>query len=119
MKQVRHTEKVLDIINFKIEVNQGIFDEKYETVLSSKEFVEEKKEINVFVDKVSTLVESVEQENGSENQAQEDTALDIETLKQELSTMNKYIENLHQQLNEVHEKKRKTASYFMVFPKML
>ena len=103
---VRNTEKILDIINFKIEENQCIFDEKFDTVFRSKEIIEEKKNIIALKDKVSTLLESVEKQIRNEKQVKEDTALDIERLKQELSRMNKYIENLHQQLNEVHEKKK-------------
>ena len=37
---VRNTDKVLDIIYFKIEENQSIFDEKFDTVFRSKEIIE-------------------------------------------------------------------------------
>ena len=84
-------------------------------MFSSKEIVEEKKKINALVDKVSTLVESVEKQIGSEKQAKEDTALDIETLQQELTRMNKHIENLHGQLNEIYEK-NKTSLIFYGIP---
>ena len=36
---------ILDMINIKIEEDQGIFNEKFETVLRSKDIVEEKKRI--------------------------------------------------------------------------
>ena len=68
---VRNTEKVLDMINFKVEENQGMFDEKFETALSLKEIIDEKKKIDALVDTVSTLVKSVEKLIGSEKQARE------------------------------------------------
>ena len=54
---VRNTETLLDMINFKIEENQVISNEKFEKLLRSKDVVEEKKKINALIDKVSTLIE--------------------------------------------------------------
>ena len=51
---------ILDMINIKIEEDQGIFNEKFETVLRSKDIVEEKKNIYDLANKVSILLESVE-----------------------------------------------------------
>ena len=101
----------LYIINFKIEEKQCIFNDKFDTFFRSKETLEEKKNIIALKDNVSTLLESVEKQIINEKQVKEDTALDIERLKQELFRMNKYIENLHQQLNEVHEKKKNSLIF--------
>ena len=60
---------ILDMINIKIEEDQGIFNEKFETVLRSKEIVEEKKNIYDLANKVSILLESVENQVENEKKA--------------------------------------------------
>ena len=60
---------ILDMINIKIEEDQGIFNEKFETVLRSKDIVEEKKNIYDLANKVSILLESVENQVENEKKA--------------------------------------------------
>ena len=60
---------ILDMINIKIEEDQGIFNEKFETVLRSKDIVEEKKNIYDLANKVSILLESIENQVENEKKA--------------------------------------------------
>ena len=61
---------ILDMINIKIEEDQSIFNEKFETVLRSKDIVEEKKNIYDLANKVSILLESVENQVENEKKTQ-------------------------------------------------